>query len=231
MAQFRIEIPRGYVAAVARFMAKSDIRYYLNGALLEVHANVAHLVAADGHTLACARIMRNGENMDGQGSAIIPRELLEKIKTKARGNFAITFHVDCETVTLEDGGEKITRPAIDGKFPDWGRVTPAKLSGLPQFFNPDYLVRCKKAAEDLGSKAGFFRLGYNGAEDPTRGGGAAVVRFDNPEVFAVVMPMHMDPCEGAPEWRHDDPEAFGRLALDEAIADAFPEEPVLAEAA
>jgi len=210
MNAFTLQIPRSYLAAVARFAAKDDIRYYLNGVLVEVHANIAYLVGTDGHTLAVARIARDGENMAGQGSAILPRELVEKIKAKGNHGLALVLSVGEDgQCTLNDCGTRTTSGAIDGKFPDWRRVIPRKVSGEAQFLQPDFLARCKKAAEDLGSKTGNFALGYNGNS-------AALVTYDEPGILSVIMPMRGSACEAAPEWVGEDSANLGRLTLAQA---------------
>ena len=204
MSQFTLAIPRATIAAVSRFMAKQDIRYYINGLHVECYANIAYVVATDGHTLALGRVTRetSGDIMTGQGSLIIPREFVEKIKANGNNGMPVTLSVDGEAFTLDDCGMKTSGKAIDGKFPDWRRVIPRKASGEAAFFNPEYLMRCFKAGQDLGSKRGAFQLAYNGKA-------AALVTFDNLDVLAVVMPMREDPAE-CPEWVGENPEGFGR---------------------
>jgi DNA polymerase-3 subunit beta len=83
---------------------------------------------------------------------------------------------------------------IEGKFPDYTRAIPETLSGLAGHYNPDYLVRAKAAAVDMGSPKMY---GINLTQN---GDGAALVTF-SPQAFAVIMPMRGEPGDiGAAEW-------------------------------
>lgn len=224
---FKLSIQPEVLRAVGRFMAKQDIRYYLNGLHVEKYERVAYLVACDGSALAIARIEpADGTMFEGTGSAIIPRELVEKLKP-GRHNFAVILEVGetgpdgkapCSIADLSKG-VTTAGETIDGKFPDWRRVIPNKVDGTPAQFNPEYLKRAADAAKDLGSKLGAFALGYNG-------NGAALVRFNSGhEVLAVIMPWREDSPEAPPAWVDENPLDVGRvLDREEAHAMAIAEE-------
>ena len=229
---FTIQISRPMLAAVSRFMAKQDIRYYLNGVKVEVYANVAYVVATDGHTMAIGRIEReSGLLMEGQGEIILPAESVEKIKATGNNGLPIILSVEDpqesgdkrQWFTLNDCGTKTTQQAIDGQFPDWRKVIPYKPSGEVAYYNPEYLMRCQKAAKDLGSKKGYFELAYNGNS-------GALVTFTE-SVMAVLMPMRQDTAE-RPEWAGECPDNVGRECdLDKAWDSAIAEQAIESEIA
>lgn len=214
---FKIQIPRNMVRALVRFSAVKDVRYYLNGVHVAVHANVAHIVATDGHTLAFGRIAPHANDrahvLQGHGSAIIPADVLRKVKAHRHDYFPLELTVDGNTFTLADGDATHGGKVIDGKFPDYQRVIPAlTVSGAPAQFNPEYLARCFDAVRDLrGKHAPFPGIAYNGT-------GPALVELDA-DVFAVIMPMRQDPADVAPAWAREDGDAFGR-ELDVDVAQA-----------
>lgn len=57
-------------------MAQQDVRYYLNGLLLEVSSGVVRLVATDGHRLAFQELPINAEVAEPR-QVIVPRKGVE----------------------------------------------------------------------------------------------------------------------------------------------------------
>lgn len=105
-------------------MAHQDVRYYLNGLLLELSDNQLRAVATDGHRLALCD--RQASVSVGAGSQlIVPRKGVQEIQR-------MLGHLDGEAkVSLGDNhlrvsvsGQAITTKLIDGKFPDYQRVIP-----------------------------------------------------------------------------------------------------------
>lgn len=63
---------------VSKSQAKGDIRKFLNGVLLKkMSDSETHIVATDGHRLACYSLDYSIET--GEQGAIIPREMIETI--------------------------------------------------------------------------------------------------------------------------------------------------------
>lgn len=187
----QIAIPVGLVRAALRFAAKKDIRYYLNGVLIEYGTAGARIVATNGHIMIAARVDATATEA---GSIIVPREALEtalKLNGKA-GALLVEF---AEAKTSDDDARNIriwTGPTtqtvvvveIVGRFPTWRRVIPASTSGELANYNPDYLAAVYAAVHDVtGSKyARWPGIAYNGT------GGALVTLSDDAQ--AVVMPLN-----------------------------------------
>ncbi|MFT5503274.1 MAG: DNA polymerase-3 subunit beta [Gammaproteobacteria bacterium] len=105
-------------------MAQQDVRYYLNGILMELSNNQIKLVATDGHRLALSQIKSDLE-LDEVKQIIIPRKavlelgrLLDTVEESAR------VILSQNHIRVELGNFVFTSKLIDGKFPDYKRVIP-----------------------------------------------------------------------------------------------------------
>ena len=105
-------------------MAQQDVRYYLNGLMLEISENNIYAVATDGHRLAISEISGNYPVVETR-QIIVPRkgvtELLRLLEN-TEGSVQIKLsenhiRVDFETLSF-------TSKLIDGKFPDYKQVIP-----------------------------------------------------------------------------------------------------------
>ena len=106
-------------------MARQDVRYYLNGLLLEVTDHRVRAVATDGHRLAIAQIDA-ATGMEESKSIIIPRKgvhELVRLLTGEEGN-EIKIRVGSNAIQMSIDDIRFTSKLIDGKFPDYGRVIP-----------------------------------------------------------------------------------------------------------
>ncbi|HEV7136026.1 MAG TPA: DNA polymerase III subunit beta [Steroidobacteraceae bacterium] len=111
-------------------MAQQDVRYYLNGLLLETQERALRAVATDGHRLALCEMTLSSPAKSGQ--VILPRkgvlELQRILGTEGNVELAIgTNHVRAKV-----GDIRFTSKLIDGRFPEYGRVIPSSPSKLVQ---------------------------------------------------------------------------------------------------
>ncbi len=166
-----------------RIAAKQDMRYYLNGVLIEFATGLA--VATDGHKLIAGKVTTTGE-----GSAIIPRELLEAAIKGARRGAEIVVTVDGDDVSIArtDGGlMTFAGRTVGGRFPDWRHTVPQTLSGEAGHYNYSYLETCNIAlCEITDSGSTFASWTQNGMNS------AAVMQLG--DAFAVIMPMRNTGC-------------------------------------
>jgi len=214
----RITIDRNALKAVSRFAAIKDIRYYLQGVLIESTPLQTRLAATCGHSLAVHRADAKGDN-EGSWTGILPLDAVNtllkmKPSHKTLKDAPITVTVSDEgEIRCDWVGQSIITRAVDGKFPDYRRVIPEALDGQPCWINPDYLSRIVDASKDIGAG---FTFGFNGT-----GSNLAHIGQD---MVAVVMPMRLElttdatraawakdalpvPAEDAPEAVQDAPEA------------------------
>ncbi len=105
-------------------MAHQDVRYYLNGMLLEFGANALRLVATDGHRLALCD-QKLDTNLSENQQVIIPRKgvveiarLLEDSDTEAKIQLGTNY------IRITTAGVIFTSKLIDGRFPDYQNVLP-----------------------------------------------------------------------------------------------------------
>ncbi|MBD1601866.1 DNA polymerase III subunit beta [Pseudomonas typographi] len=105
-------------------MAQQDVRYYLNGMLLEVDADVIRAVATDGHRLAmCAMEAHIGQADRHQ--VIVPRKgILELARLLTEPDGQVSIVLGQHHIRATTGEFTFTSKLVDGKFPDYQRVLP-----------------------------------------------------------------------------------------------------------
>ena len=105
-------------------MARQDVRYYLNGLLLEIAPQKIRTVATDGHRLAVAQLEAD-TGVETPRSIIVPRKgVLELSRLLAPEDTELKVRVGTNAVQLAIDNVRFTSKLIDGKFPDYGRVIP-----------------------------------------------------------------------------------------------------------
>lgn len=117
-------------------MALQDVRYYLNGMLLELDRDLLNLVATDGHRLGKAGT-RLSSVSEGKWQLIIPRRTVMELSKALGDDGDVTLHLASNHLMLELGPLSMTVKLIEGKFPDYARVIPV---------NQPYLLAVDKSA-------------------------------------------------------------------------------------
>lgn len=105
-------------------MAQQDVRYYLNGMLLEIRQGQLRVVATDGHRLAMCTF---GETLADQQDTqvILPRKgVLELARLLLSENEDIGISLGSNHLRATTGEFTFTSKLVDGKFPDYERVLP-----------------------------------------------------------------------------------------------------------
>lgn len=104
-------------------MAQQDVRYYLNGMLLELAPKVIRTVATDGHRLAYCESSLAAENITPQ-QVIVPRKGVLELQ-RLLGDGELELAIGTNHVRANIGDIRFTSKLIDGRFPEYGRVIPA----------------------------------------------------------------------------------------------------------
>jgi len=105
-------------------MAQQDVRYYLNGLLLEMSSGVLRAVATDGHRLAMSEASEIAEATE-DFQIIIPRKaVLELGRMLEDREREIVIEVGTNNVRIVMDDTIFTSKLIDGKFPDYQKVVP-----------------------------------------------------------------------------------------------------------
>jgi DNA polymerase III subunit beta len=107
-------------------MAQQDVRYYLNGTLLETDGKVLRTVATDGHRLAIAEaeLVAGGKSVQAQ-QVIVPRKGILELQRILGNEGEVEITIGSNHIRVVIGDVRFTSKLIDGKFPEYGRVIPA----------------------------------------------------------------------------------------------------------
>jgi DNA polymerase-3 subunit beta len=118
--QFRRLIEKTHFA-----MAQQDVRYYLNGTLLETSGTTLRAVATDGHRLSMAETQL-AETASTTQQVIVPRKGILELQRILSGEGELELSIGSNHVRAQIGDIRFTSKLIDGKFPEYSRVIPAK---------------------------------------------------------------------------------------------------------
>lgn len=115
---------KNLMSKVAYATAVNDIRYYLNGILLEISDGKISIVGTDGHRMAVAQHDFESEQ---NTKVIIPRktvlELSKLLIDNEKSSVEVLFDDNHIQFKLSDS-LVVTSKLIDGDFPDWRAVVP-----------------------------------------------------------------------------------------------------------
>lgn len=115
---------RGLIERTQFAMAQQDVRYYLNGMLLEVSAQRVRVVATDGHRLALSEVGVETGFVD-QRQVVVPRKaILELQRLLDATDEPVTLKISGTQVEVDLDVVRLTTKLIDGRFPDYERVVP-----------------------------------------------------------------------------------------------------------
>jgi DNA polymerase-3 subunit beta len=105
-------------------MAQQDVRYYLNGLMLEPAGDVLRAVATDGHRLALCQIAVNvGDPVEQQ--VIVPRKGVQELQRLLEDRDAdVQMEIGSNHIRITTDELRFTSKLIDGRFPDYQRVIP-----------------------------------------------------------------------------------------------------------
>ena len=125
---FSFELPQGnlrYIIERTSFaMAQQDVRYYLNGLLLEAGPGRLRAVATDGHRLALCDTEAAIEN-DTPHQVIVPRKgVLELARLMSDESASVKISLGANYIRAAGDDFTFTSKLVDGKFPDYDRVLP-----------------------------------------------------------------------------------------------------------
>lgn len=127
-AQQSFSIPHNILKALidktSFAMAQQDVRYYLNGLLIELSNGLIKLVATDGHRLAMSEYNTDIQvTFDKQ--IILPRKgVMELARLLDNSDALVKLTLSQNHLRIETEALTFTSKLIDGKFPDYNRVIP-----------------------------------------------------------------------------------------------------------
>lgn len=105
-------------------MAQQDVRYYLNGMLLEIGDRYVKTVATDGHRLALASVDTD-QVLSDKLQVIVPRKGVQEFnRLLSDSDNEVAVFIGDNHIQSQIGNFKFTSKLIDGKFPEYDRVIP-----------------------------------------------------------------------------------------------------------
>jgi DNA polymerase-3 subunit beta len=104
-------------------MAQQDVRYYLNGMLLETDGKMLRTVATDGHRLALCEMDLPSKSAGQQ--VIIPRKGVLELQRLLGTEGDVQITIGSNHIRAQIGDVRFTSKLIDGRFPEYGRVIPS----------------------------------------------------------------------------------------------------------
>ena len=107
-------------------MAQQDVRYYLNGMLLETGEGHLRAVATDGHRLALCQAAVEGSTESQQ--VIVPRKGVLELQRLLSGEGELNIELGANHIRIQLDGIRFTSKLIDGRFPEYERVIPKESS-------------------------------------------------------------------------------------------------------
>jgi DNA polymerase-3 subunit beta len=105
-------------------MAQQDVRYYLNGMLLETEGSTLRAVATDGHRLALCELTLESKARTAQ-QVIVPRKGVLELQRILGSDGSVELSIGTNHVRAQIGDIRFTSKLIDGRFPEYSRVIPA----------------------------------------------------------------------------------------------------------
>ena len=103
-------------------MAQQDVRYYLNGMLLELKAGRLRMVATDGHRLALCTA--DDAVSVGDASVIGPRKGILELSRLLDADDTLRLVIGSNHIRAVNKQFTFTSKLVDGKFPEYERVLP-----------------------------------------------------------------------------------------------------------
>ncbi|WP_428383573.1 hypothetical protein [Nevskia ramosa] len=220
-----IVIPSKVIKAALICVARQDVRYYLNGILIEPAADLSavYIVATDGHRMVVIRVEQAADAIpaDMQPMILSTRGMMAASKNDTVVLTGIDAQSKCmltrslKAATL--GRKRYARPeddwhlcsVIEGKFPNWRNVLSQSVNA-PEMDAPgaqhEYLNGLQQIYRLLAGElhqsslasSALFQVVQRGDNAMT----LAIPTDEGIEAVAIVMPMRPSGLAGAacPEW-------------------------------
>ncbi|NOX69050.1 MAG: DNA polymerase III subunit beta [Gammaproteobacteria bacterium] len=109
-------------------MAQQDVRYYLNGLLIETGGKQLRAVATDGHRLALCQVTLDEGSALPEKQVIVPRKGVLELQRLLNGEGTLTMELGTNHIRMQLDGVRFTSKLIDGRFPEYDRVIPKDTS-------------------------------------------------------------------------------------------------------
>jgi DNA polymerase-3 subunit beta len=127
-------------------MAHQDVRYYLNGMLLDLREHSLRCVATDGHRLAMAET-RLDAKIASPRQVIVPRKGISELQGLFEpGDGIVELEFARNHLRVRRGDVTFTSKLIDGRFPDYEAVVPIGADKEVRLQRDDMRAALQRAA-------------------------------------------------------------------------------------
>ena len=167
-------------------MAQQDVRFYLNGMLLEIGSGRLSCVATDGHRLAYSQCETDAEP-ETPVRAIIPRKSvteLQRLLSTADAEQEVVLAVTPQHLQVRLDDVRLTTKLIDGRFPDYNRVIP--IDG-----NKELLIDCGTLKQSLTRASVLSNEKYRGVRLALESG-ILTISSNNPDQEEAIDELEVD---------------------------------------
>ncbi len=137
---------KGILELTSFSMAAQDVRYYLNGILLEVENNRLVAVATDGHRLSKSEALLDNNQTPDKHQIIIPRKaiqeimrLLNTLSESGAETETVKLELNTKHLKLSASDTVITSTLINGQFPEYESILSADLDKSIQIDRQQFL--------------------------------------------------------------------------------------------
>lgn len=153
-------------------MANGDVRYYLNGLLLELSGNTLRAAASDGHRMALCTV-DGGTEVPERLRAIVPRKsVLDLERLLADSDEEVRLALGSTYMRVTQGEYTLTTKLVDGQFPEVDRLIPRNADNAI-VGDRETLRRALHRASILANESSEIRLQVEGDQ--------MTIRATNPE--------------------------------------------------
>jgi DNA polymerase-3 subunit beta len=126
-------------------MAQQDVRYYLNGLLLETGGSALRAVATDGHRLALSEVAL-ADSKTPEQQVIVPRKGVLELQRLMSGEGELGIELGTNHIRIQLEGIRFTSKLIDGRFPEYERVIPSDTSNAMQADRTSFRAALQRTA-------------------------------------------------------------------------------------
>lgn len=191
-----ITIRLNYLRAARKLSAVEDIRYYLNGVLVEVRSDQVRYVATDGY--ACL-VVRDDSGGGEPCSLIVPNQVIDHFPPfrTDKPSLGPTLHYDPANPSAECRLGNVMFEPVKGKFPDYEKLIPETATKEWTTIQPAFVQRFHEAAKLVfgGKSRSYVEFWPNGPEK------VCLVRAQGGDEFVgAVMPFKGSSTPEIPNW-------------------------------
>jgi DNA polymerase-3 subunit beta len=143
-------------------MAQQDVRYYLNGVMLELGDGKLTAVATDGHRLSLSAAVLDAVPDQSEQMILPAKTVTELRRLLGDGEEPVAVKWGEHSIVVEAaGGVEIRSKLVDGKYPEYGRVIPRGLPRRALVSRDDLRTALQRAAILSNEKYKGVRIAFD----------------------------------------------------------------------